>query len=116
LLSFEIWDDVGYSGRAIGSGSSKESLLSAQLLSLTTIWATYAVILLIVGFTRRWRQVRLWGLALLAAAIIKLFVYDVFTLQLLYRIIAFAALGLLLLIGGYLYQRYSKNFKGFIAK
>ncbi len=85
-------------------------------LGLTALWAIYAVILLVVGMIKQWRSVRLYALALLAVPIIKVFVYDVFTLKQLYRIIAFVGLGVLLLASAYLYQRYSKSIRGFIAK
>ena len=85
-------------------------------LALTAVWAIYAVILLVVGMIKQWRSVRLAALALLAIPIIKVFVYDVFALKELYRIIAFVGLGVLLLASAYLYQRYSKSIRGFIAK
>jgi uncharacterized membrane protein len=85
-------------------------------LALTALWAIYAVILLVVGMIKQWRSVRLYALVLLAIPIIKVFVYDVFALKELYRIIAFIGLGVLLLVSAYLYQRYSKSIKGFIAK
>jgi len=85
-------------------------------LALTAVWAIYAVILLVVGMIKQWRPVRLAALALLAIPIIKVFVYDVFALKELYRIIAFVGLGVLLLASAYLYQRYSKSIRGFIAK
>jgi len=98
-------------------------LLSAEVinyfdtpLALTAIWAIYAVALLVVGMIKQWRSVRLYALALLAIPIIKVFVYDVFALKELYRIIAFIGLGVLLLTSAYLYQRYSKSIRGFIAK
>ena len=85
-------------------------------LALTVLWAIYAVALLVVGMIKQWRPVRLASLALLAITIIKVFAYDVFTLTQLYRIIAFIGLGSLLLASAYLYQRYSKSIRGFIAK
>lgn len=85
-------------------------------LGLTALWAIYAVILLMVGMIKQWRSVRLYALALLAIPIVKVFVYDVFTLKQLYRIIAFIGLGVLLLASAYLYQRYSQSIRGFIAK
>jgi len=66
---------------------------------------------------KRWRYVRLAALGFLAVPIIKVFVYDVFKLELGYRIGAFVGLGILLLVSAYLYQRYSKIIKGvFIEK
>jgi uncharacterized membrane protein len=61
-------------------------------------------------------MVRLYALALLTIPIVKVFVYDVFALDQVYRIIAFVGLGVLLLISGFLYQRYSKAIKGFFAE
>ena len=98
-------------------------LLSAEVinyfdtpLALTALWAIYAVALLVIGIIKQWRPVRLYALALLVIPIAKVFVYDVFVLKELYRIIAFVGLGALLLVSAYLYQRYSKSIRGFIAK
>jgi uncharacterized membrane protein len=61
--------------------------------------------------------VRLGSLALLAVPIVKVFVYDVFKLEMGYRIGAFVGLGILLLVSAFLYQRYSKYIKGvFVEK
>jgi uncharacterized membrane protein len=119
LLSAEVlnsFDNRIATLMATGDFSALRSLRSAQSLSLTTVWAVYAVILLVVGITKRWRLVRLGALALLIVAIGKVFVYDVFTLELGYRIIAFVGLGLLLLASAYLYQRYSKKIRGFLVE
>jgi uncharacterized membrane protein len=67
-----------------------------------------------VGIFKRSPPVRLAALALLAVPIVKVFAYDVFTLERVYRIVAFIGLGLLLIVSSYLYQRYSKAIKGFI--
>lgn len=116
LFSFEIWDF--YANALTTTGSAvKEGLNDAQNLSLTAVWAVYAVICLVIGILKRLRYLRLGALALLIIPIGKVFVYDVFQLELGYRIGAFVGLGLLLLISAYLYQRYSKAIKGvFIEK
>ncbi len=85
-------------------------------LALTLVWTIYAVLLLVVGLLRQWRIVRLWALTLLVIPILKVFIYDVFTLQTVYRIIAFTVLGVLLIASGYLYNRYNQSIKEFIAK
>ena len=116
ILSFEVWDFFG-SALVTAEPATREGLRNAQNLSLTAVWAIYAVILLVVGIVKRWRYVRLGALALLAISIIKVFAYDVFKLEMGYRIGAFVGLGLLLLVSAYLYQRYSKTIKGvFIEK
>jgi len=98
-------------------------LLSAEVidyfdhpLALTALWAIYAVILLVVGMIKRWRPVRLAALALLAIPIAKVFLYDAFVLKGVFLIIAFTGLGVLLLASAFLYQRYNKSIKDFLAK
>ncbi len=110
LLSFEVWDffESRQAGALVTTGRS------AQYLSLTALWAVYAIILIVVGIWRRLRPVRLAGLGLLAIPILKLFFFDVWVLVTVYRILAFVGLGLLLLVSAYLYQRYSKAIRGFI--
>jgi hypothetical protein len=96
-----------------GSGSDETALQNAKNLSLTGLWAFYAVVLLVIGIVKRSRFVRVVGLVLFVIPIIKVFAYDVFALEQVYRIIAFVGLGVLLITSGYLYQRYSKSIKGF---
>jgi uncharacterized membrane protein len=97
-------------------GNPGDSLRNFQNLSITGLWAFYAVIALIIGIIKRIRFLRLGALALLLVAIAKVFVYDVFKLAMVYRIVAFVGLGLLLLASGYLYQRYSKRIREFLIK
>ncbi len=116
VLSFEVWDYFGIQLALTPEHSSSAiALRNAQNLSLTILWTVYAVILLIIGIVKRWRLVRWGALALLAVPILKLFVYDVFALERVYRIVAFVGLGLLLIISAYLYQRYSKTIRGFLV-
>jgi len=97
-------------------GNPGDSLRNFQNLSITGLWAFYAVIALVIGIIKRIRFLRLGALALLLIAIAKVFVYDVFKLAMVYRIVAFVGLGLLLLASGYLYQRYSKRIREFLTK
>ena len=55
---------------------------------------------------RRSPNVRLGGLALLALAIGKVWTYDLSELEELARALSFVALGLLLLVGAFAYQRF----------
>lgn len=115
LISFEVWN---YFDLQIGTsphGAAVNSLESAQKLSLTVVWALYAVVVLAAGIWRHSRTARSCALCLLALAVIKVFVYDVFALEQVYRIIAFTGLGVLLIVCGYLYHRYSRAIKGFLV-
>lgn len=98
------------------AGAMGKTLKNSLNLSLTGLWAVYAVSALVVGINRRWRAVRLWALGLLIVPIGKVFVYDALTLEPVYRIIAFAGLGLLLVSSGYLYQRYRRAIKGLLTE
>lgn len=83
-------------------------------LSLSMLWALYAVLLIVLGFARRLRWVRWAGLALLMVPVVKLFVFDVFELEQGYRVAAFMSLGAILVAGGFLYQRFRGAIREFL--
>jgi uncharacterized membrane protein len=72
---------------------------------LSSLWALTGVGTLLLGLRRDGRLLRLGGLALLMITAAKVFLYDLSTLDSGYRIGSFIALGLLLLLGAYAYQR-----------
>ena len=61
--------------------------------------------LLIAGRIRRLRLLRLMGLALLSLTTLKVFIWDLSSLDRAYRIISFIMLGAILLVVSYFYQR-----------
>jgi zinc transporter ZupT len=69
---------------------------------------------MVVGLTARERLLRLSGLALLLACILKLFVYDLRELEALARIFSFVVLGLILLAISWAYTRYREQIKKFL--
>jgi uncharacterized membrane protein len=83
-------------------------------LSLSLLWAVYAGSVLTIGIVKRWQPVRLGGLALLAIPVGKLFLVDTFNLEQGYRVAAYLSLGFMLLIGGFLYQRFGAAIKEFL--
>ena len=93
-----------------------QNLLNAQNLSLTALLATYAALLLIIGITRKSRMVRIIALGLLGISIGKVFLYDIFTLEREFRIASLIGLGVMLVIGGYLYQRFGKAIRGYLIQ
>lgn len=88
----------------------------AKALGLTIFWGIYAGILLIIGISKRSYQIRSAAIFLLAIPVVKLFVYDTFNLEQIYRIISYVFLGILLIIGGFMYQKYEDRIKEFILK
>ena len=83
-------------------------------VAMSIWWLLYAIALLVVGFARRYKWVRIGGVALLFVAIIKLFFVDLWNLGQLYRIIASVSLGLVLLGISFMYQKYRHVFKEII--
>jgi uncharacterized membrane protein len=71
----------------------------------SALWMAYGAMLMIVGFVRRSAFVRWQALLLIAATIVKVFVYDVSQLDKGYRIVSFVVLGVLLLAISFVYQR-----------
>lgn len=108
------------SAEILASADSARLNLSAQasdnvaVLGLTLLWAIYGAALMVLGVWRRMRLVRVTGLGLLLVSVVKLFVYDSGALEQEYRVIAFLALGALLVAGGFLYQRHSSAVREFL--
>ena len=61
-------------------------------------------------------MVRIVALGLLGISIGKVFLYDIFTLEREFRIASLIGLGVMLVIGGYLYQRFGKVIKGYLIQ
>jgi uncharacterized membrane protein len=78
----------------------------ARSASISVAWAVYGTALIVVGIVRRYAPVRYLAIALLAVTIVKAFLSDLSMLGGIYRIIGFVGLGVFLLLGAWLYQRY----------
>jgi uncharacterized membrane protein len=74
-------------------------------VALSILWAALGGATFVVGVTR-WRTApRISGLALLALATAKVFLYDLASLDATYKVLSFIGLGILLLASSYAYQR-----------
>ncbi len=74
-------------------------------MALSVLWSVYAAALAAAGFLRRSAAVRWTALALFAVTVVKVVFVDMAALRQFYRIIAFFALGLLLLAVAWGYQK-----------
>jgi uncharacterized membrane protein len=72
---------------------------------LSGFWSVAGLAALVYGLMRNSRVLRLGGFTLLGLAVSKVFLYDLSTLESLWRVLSFIALGLLLLAGALAYQR-----------
>jgi len=78
----------------------------ARSASVSVAWAVYGTLLIVAGIVRRYAPIRYLAIALLAMTIVKAFAFDLSMLGGIYRIIGFVGLGVFLLLGAWLYQRY----------
>jgi hypothetical protein len=88
----------------LGVTASGESVQAGQVW-LSAFWTVTGLGAILYGLRRGARGFRLGGLALLGVAIVKVYTYDLSELQELSRVLSFIALGLLLLVGAFAYQR-----------
>jgi uncharacterized membrane protein len=71
----------------------------------SALWMAYGAILMVIGFLKRNAFVRWQAMVLVAATIGKVFVYDVSSLDRVYRILSFIVLGSLLMGISFAYQQ-----------
>jgi uncharacterized membrane protein len=78
---------------------------------LTASWSALALMLFACGMALRERMYRWLGLGILAAALGRVIVFDVWKLETLYRILSFMALGVVLLVLGFLYNKFQETIR-----
>ena len=111
-LSTEIIRYFNY--QELTSAKSVSDIENAKQLALTVLWTMYAIGIVIIGIIRRTSRLRLIGLVVLLIPVLKLFIFDVFQLEQEYRVVAFIALGGLLLLTGLAYQWKRKEIREFL--
>jgi len=77
-----------------------------MVMTLTLAWAIYAGVLISIGFNMKSKWLRIMALVLFMITLVKLFFYDIWRLEKVYRIIAFVGLGVLLLVVSFLYSKF----------
>ncbi len=95
LLSSELIQILALSG-----------LKSVYKLGLSILWGSYSLILIAIGIWKNKKYIRFGAIALFGITLSKLFLYDITQLNTIAKTIAFVALGALLLIISFLYNKY----------
>jgi len=90
---------------SVVSHTATQQILFQRNLSFSAIWLAYGAALMIYGFWKMSSFVRWQALVLIAFTVGKVFLYDVSELQQGYRIVSFIALGVVLMVLSYAYQR-----------
>lgn len=102
---------LGYFAQPVVDGATAADALArrdlrlARQLALSLVWAVYGGGLLLFGYVRNNRLLRVMGLLLLGLTTLKVFFLDLSALERVYRIISFIVLGAILLAVSYLYQQ-----------
>jgi uncharacterized membrane protein len=100
LVSVEI--NSYWHGRSAEDATASLALLA----SLSIAWGLYGTALLVVGIQRRFAPLRYLAIGILLVTVAKVFLVDLSELGGIYRIAGFLGLGVCLLLGAWLYQRY----------
>jgi uncharacterized membrane protein len=96
---------------AAGASQENGTTQGGQLL-LSAFWSVTGLAAIVVGLVRNLRLVRLGGLVLLGVAVVKVFFVDLATLESIYRVASFIALGLLLIACAFAYQSLRREGQG----
>jgi len=81
-------------------------LRNQEQLAISTLWATYSIVLVVVGMVKQFRPIRLLAMVIFGLTTIKVFLVDLREMDKLYRIIVSLGLGGILLGVSLMYQRY----------
>ena len=106
---------MGYNNYANVPGATVDGqrvadISSAKNTAITIFWAVYATLMLIIGFAKRMRMIRLFGLIFFFITAGKMFI-EVWQLGQLARIISSIAFGVIALAASFMYAKYKERLK-----
>jgi uncharacterized membrane protein len=108
-FSVELLDFIDSYYGSRGTSWENTDIWMLKQVSLSCLWAVYSLALICIGMAKRISFLRIVGLLLFALTILKVFFFDLSSLQQLYRIISFIVLGIVLLGVSYLYHRFREK-------
>ena len=80
----------------------------ADKLGLSILWGCYALLLIVIGISKKKKHLRISAIILFAVTLVKLFFYDISYLDTISKTIVFVSLGILLLVISFLYNKYKQ--------
>ena len=103
----------------VGAGAALWVLVSRWVVQseftggfyLTASWSIFAFAIIAVGAGLRERMYRWLGLVILGCAVGRVVIFDVWRLETIYRIVSFFALGAVLLVLGFIYNKYQERLR-----
>jgi uncharacterized membrane protein len=93
-----------FQARIPGPVAFEEVATQAQV-AMSVLWIVLGAVVFVFGLARRHLLIRQAGLALLAVASLKVFVFDLASLDVAYRVLSLVALGTILLLSAWVYAR-----------
>lgn len=122
LFSSEIarWFNAQYKEQLLNTArrETRKALLqqftNQRNIAISIFWGLYGIGALVFGFLKKSKLIRLGSLILLIATILKVFLYDFWALGTVYRMIVSLALGVVFLLGAFLYHRFADRIKHLI--
>ena len=94
-------------GASQALGGDVTSAFQRGHTGVSTFWGLIGLAALYAGLTRASASLRLAGFALLGLSLAKIFLYDLSMLSSVTRALSFLAVGAVLLLAGFFYQRLS---------
>jgi uncharacterized membrane protein len=76
---------------------------------VSALWSLHALILIGIGLKTRSQFRRITGFVTFGITVSKVLLVDMAILQPVYRILSFAATGVLLIVAAYLYQKFARG-------
>ncbi len=83
-------------------------IADANKLGLSILWAAYALFLVIIGIARNKKYLRFAAIGIIGVTLAKLFFYDIADLPTVPKAFLFIAIGVVLLVVSFLYNKYKK--------
>jgi uncharacterized membrane protein len=97
-LSLEFWDYYGTTTIGMDVGHARH-------LSLSVLWTVYASALIFLGWRQKSALLRWQALTLFGLVVVKVFLFDLASLDRAYRILSFFVLGSVLMAVSFLYSK-----------
>ena len=94
----------------LGMGVEMKSL--AHKVGYSILWGVYSLLLIGFGFWKKSSQLRIAAIILFGVTLLKVFLIDLEHISTVSRMVVFIALGILMLLISYLYQRYKSILLG----
>lgn len=114
-ISFELYRMYIFSNNILDKNISQYQE-HFSILYLPIIWAVLSCGFIFAGFQKNIPELNKIGFSLLSITILKLYLYDVWQMDNVSRIIAFIILGIILLLSSFMFQKFKNMLKNLVDK